>query len=256
MKQWLYVYRQWFLRDLRLRYRSSALGTAWLVLQPLAQILLFTLVFHRFFGLRWPTGDGSVGEYGLQVFIGLSLYTFVADVINRSPASVSSYPFLVTKVRFPLVLLPVVVVGVAGVQLVLSLAIAVLFAAWREAHAGALLLPLLLVPLAVYALALSWLFGAAGVYLRDVGHLAPSLGTLLLFLSPVFYPASMVPGSMRWLMIVNPLAWSCEAARDLLMSGQMFDGLAWTLHLAAAGALAVAAWAFFARIERGFADVL
>ena len=64
MKQWFYVYRQWLQRELQLRFRSSALGQSWLVLQPLAQILLFTLVFYQFFQVRWPSGDGSVGAAG------------------------------------------------------------------------------------------------------------------------------------------------------------------------------------------------
>ena len=92
MKQWLYVYMQWLLRELRMRYRASAVGGGWLILQPVVHILLFTLVFYQFFQVRWPVGDGSATEYGLQVFVGLSLYTFVADVINRAPASVWSHP--------------------------------------------------------------------------------------------------------------------------------------------------------------------
>ena len=116
----LYLYRQWLQRELHMRFRSSALGLGWLVLQPLAQIVLFTLVFYQFFQVRWPQGDGSVGEYGLQVFIGLSLFTFVAEVINRSPASVSGFPYLITKVRFPMLLLPAVVVGAGLVQLTVS----------------------------------------------------------------------------------------------------------------------------------------
>ena len=140
MPQWIYLYRQWLLRELQLRFRSSALGVAWLVLQPLAQILLFTLVFYKFFRVRWPAGDGSISEYSLQVFIGLTLFAFVSDVINRAPSSVSSFPFLITKVRFPLLLLPSVVVGAGTVQLGLSLCIAIGFALWREAHWQALAL--------------------------------------------------------------------------------------------------------------------
>ena len=157
MTQWPYVYRQWLQRELQLRFRSSALGTGWLVLQPLAQILLFTLVFYQFFQVRWPAGDGSVGEYGLQVFIGLGLYGFCAEVINRSPGSISAHPYLVTKVRFALLLLPAVVVGAAAVQLLLSLAIAAAFAFWRAPHWQALLLPLALLPLLLYGQALAWL---------------------------------------------------------------------------------------------------
>ena len=252
----LYLYRQWLQRELHMRFRSSALGLGWLVLQPLAQIVLFTLVFYQFFQVRWPQGDGSVGEYGLQVFIGLSLFTFVAEVINRSPASVSGFPYLITKVRFPLLLLPAVVVGAGLVQLALSLAVALVFALWRAVYWQALLLPLALLPLLLYAQALAWLLGAAGVYLRDIGHAAPSVSTLLMFLSPVFYPASMIPAGMQWLIVFNPLAWTLEAVRGLLMHGLQPHWAQWGGHLLAALALlALGRW-FFTRIQAGFADVL
>lgn len=257
MPQWIYLYRQWLLRELQLRFRSSALGVAWLVLQPLAQILLFTLVFYQFFRVRWPAGDGSIGEYSLQVFIGLTLFAFVSEVINRAPASVSSFPFLITKVRFPLLLLPSVVVGAGTVQLGLSLLIAMGFALWREAHWHALpLLPLVLLPLLIYTQAFAWFLGAIGVYLRDIGHLAPSVSSLLMFLSPIFYPASMIPAGMQWLIHYNPLAWSIEMVRGLLMHGQAIDWAWWGVHLVAACALLALARFFFIRIQSGFADVL
>lgn len=256
MTQWIYVYRQWLLRELQLRFRSSAVGVGWLVLQPVVHILLFTLVFYKFFQVRWPTGDGSAAEYGLQVFIGLALYTFIADVINRSPGSVWTYPYLVTKVRFPLALLPAVVVGASGVQLALALLITLPFAAMREVNVQVLLLPLCLLPLLIYALAIAWLLGAAAVYLRDIGHLAPSVSSLLLFLTPIFYPSSMVPGGMRWLVHLNPLAWAAEAARGILMQGVAPHWGGWGVHLLASCALLLFAWWFFRRVQPGFADVL
>ena len=256
MTQWPYVYRQWLQRELQLRFRSSALGTGWLVLQPLAQILLFTLVFYQFFQVRWPAGDGSVGEYGLQVFIGLGLYGFCAEVINRSPGSISAHPYLVTKVRFALLLLPAVVVGAAAVQLLLSLAIAAAFAFWRAPHWQALLLPLALLPLLLYGQALAWLLSSAGDYLRDIGHLAPSVSSLLLFLTPIFYPAAKIPPALQWLVHLNPLAWTAEAVRGLLMHGQPLAWAAWLAHLLAAVLLLVAARWFFLRVQPGFADVL
>ena len=256
MTQWFYVYRQWLLRELQLRFRSSAVGTGWMVLQPMVHILLFTLVFYQFFQVRWPQGDGSATEYGLQVFIGLSLYTFVAEIINRAPASVSNYPYLVTKVRFPLALLPAVVVGAAGVQMVLSLAIAVFFSAFKGLSLQALWLPVALLPLAGYGLALGWLLGSAAVYLRDIAHLAPSVSSLLMFLTPIFYPASMVPKGMRWLVDLNPLAWTAECARGLLMRGVGIDWAGWAGHMLTAGLLMCFALWFFRRIQPGFSDVL
>lgn len=257
MKQWLYVYLQWLLRELRLRYRASAIGGGWLILQPVVHILLFTLVFYKFFQVRWPVGDGSATEYGLQVFIGLSLYTFVADVINRAPASVWSHPYLVTKVRFPVEMLPMVQVGAAGLQLMLALLVILPFMLWRGSlHWAVILLPLYLLPLLLYVLGLGWMLGALSVYLRDIGHLAPSVSSLLLFLTPIFYPASMVPASMRWMIDLNPLAWAAEATRNVLLNGSAASLEGWGVHLLVSCIFAVLGWAFFQRTKPGFSDVL
>lgn len=256
MIQWLYLYRQWLVRELQVRFRSSAIGVGWLVLQPVVHILLFTLVFYKFFQIRWPGGTGTASEYGLQVFIGLSMYVFLSEIINRGPGSVLSYPFLITKVRFPLLMLPGVLVGAAGVQLVLSLTLASGLALFYLPSWHAVLLPVFILPLLLYGQALAWLLGSLGIYVRDLGHLAPSVSSLLMFLSPIFYPASLVPDSMKWLVNYNPLAWTSEAARNLLMQGAMPSWQLWSGHLlVAAVCLFVARWVF-KRIEPGFADVL
>lgn len=256
MLQLIYLYRQWLLRELQLRFRSSAIGVGWLILQPVVHILLFTLVFYKFFQVRWPGGGGSASEYGLQVFIGLSLYAFISEIINRGPGSVLSYPFLITKVRFPVMMLPSVLVGAAGVQLVLSLTLAALLALFYVPSWLGLLLPLCILPLLVYAQALAWLLGSLGIYIRDLGHLAPSVSSLLMFLSPIFYPASLVPESMKWLINYNPLAWTAEAARNVLMQGVLPAWQPWCVHLGVAMVcLWLARWVF-KRIEPGFADVL
>lgn len=256
MFQWIYLYRQWLMRELQLRFRSSAIGVGWLVLQPVVHILLFTLVFYKFFQIRWPGGGGSASEYGLQVFIGLSLYSFIAEIINRGPNSVLSYPFLITKVRFPLRLLPGVLVGAAGVQLLLSLTLAALLALFYQPSWLALLVPLCILPFLLYAQALAWLLGSLGIYIRDLAHLAPSVSSLLMFLSPIFYPASLVPAGMQWLVNLNPLAWTAEAVRSLLMQGVLPAWQPWAAHLLAAMACIVLSRWVFKRIEPGFADVL
>lgn len=120
----------------------------------------------------------------------------------------------------------------------------------------ALLLPLVLLPLLVYAMALAWLLGAVGVYLRDIGHLAPSVSSLLMFLTPIFYPASMIPKGLQWLVTVNPLAWTAEASRNLLMHGVTPGWELWALHGAIACSCLAIAWWVFRRTQPGFADVL
>ena len=256
MRQNMELYGQWLRRDLSLRYAGSVLGPLWLMIQPLLYIAVFTLVFYRFFNMRWPTGDGSAVDYGLKVFIGLALYTFVADILQRSSVILVAHPYLVTKVRFPLPLLPGVTVGSAAVQLGASLILVLPFSFSRGVGWELLMLPLLLGPLLMLARGLGWLLSSLGVYLRDIGSLMPSLTGFLMFLTPIFYPAEMVPASLRWIVDFSPLAWSVEAARQLMLQGQVPQWQAWCGHAIAAAVLAALSWSFFKRIQPGFADVL
>jgi lipopolysaccharide transport system permease protein len=265
MTHTLELYGQWVRREISQRFAGSVLGPLWLLLQPLSFIAVITLIFYGVFRTRWPGGDGSALDYALQVFVGLSVHGWCAEVLSRSPGSITAHPYLVTKVRFPLALLPAVVHGVALAQCLLSLALVALVAAVASA-AGALqatpswaalpLLPLVLLPSVLLLAGLGWLLAALGPYWRDLGNLMPAVSSLLMFLMPVFYPASMVPEGLTFLLTYNPLAYTIEGLRGLLLSGTPPDVWAGAAHLAAAAAVAgIGAW-FFRRVRSGFADVL
>jgi lipopolysaccharide transport system permease protein len=118
------------------------------------------------------------------------------------------------------------------------------------------LLPIVLLPLLLFALGLAWLLAALGVYLRDIGHLVNALVTVLLFMSPVFYPASNLPEPLRRLLMLNPLTAVLESSRAVLLWGQLPD---WALLLPctlAGGVAAWLGWLWFDRTRTGFADVL
>jgi len=123
MNRWLFLFVQWFKRDLAGRYRGSWLGLLWPVVQPAAQIAVFTLILHGFMQVRWPVSGEALGQgpsdawlYALNVLAGLTVFNFFAEVLGRAPSAILSQPNLVTKVRFPLLLLPAVTVGVALVH--------------------------------------------------------------------------------------------------------------------------------------------
>lgn len=255
-----YLFRQWLWRELAGRYRGSLLGLAWPVLQPLLQIAVFTLIFHDFMQLRWPgvgaTGGGAL-EYALNVGAGLAVFNYFAEVLSRAPQAVLAQPNLVTKVRFPLALLPAVTVGAALVHVAVGCAALLLFAAaLGRLSLVALWLPLFLLPLLLYGLALAWLLGALGVFLRDIAQAMPALTSVLMFLTPIFYPASAVPPSMALMVQANPIAWGAEALRALLLQGQLPALQEWGVHLAVATAALLLARQVFARLSGGFADVL
>lgn len=254
-----FLYWQWLRRDMAGRYRGSLLGLAWPVLQPLAQIMVLTLIFHRFMGMRWSSADGGGDalDFGLNVFAGLAVFNFFAEILARSPLAVLSQPNLVTKVRFPLMLLPLVTVGAATVHLLMGwLMICGGMLLWREAGPVALLLPLYCLPVIAYGAALAWMLAGLGVYLRDIVQVVPSVTSLLMFLTPIFYPPSVIPDSLAWMVGVNPVGWSVEVFRSLLVVGDLPDTGILLLHCGISLlSLAIAGW-LFQLLRKGFPDVI
>ena len=268
MTRWTFLFGQWLKRDLAGRYRGSLLGMLWPVAQPLAQIAVFTLIFHGFLQVRWPVATeatdaasaqaaGGAWAYALNVYAGLAVFNFFSEVLGRAPSAVLSQPNLVTKVRFPLPLLPAVTVGSALVHIAVGTVVLMVAGAVNGHLTWALAwLPLWLLPVVLYGTALALLLASLGVYVRDIGQVMPALTSLLMFLTPIFYPMAAVPAGLRGLFELNPVAWAAEGLRGVLLQGLALDGTDWSLHLmASAAAAGFAAWAF-KRLQKGFADVL
>lgn len=245
-------------REVLGRYRGSLFGIAWAIGNPLLMLAVYTLVFGYIFRAGWGTGVDTTGEYALVLFCGLTVFGIFAEVISRAPALILANPNYVKKVVFPIDCLPWVLVGAALFHAAASLAVLLLanlllrgVLPWTV-----LLLPLVLLPLVLLAVGAAWFLAALGVYVRDVGHVVNALVTVLLFLSPVFYPASNLPLPLRRLLMLNPLTAVLESARGVLLWGQPPD---WGLLLpctAAAAAVAWLGWLWFDRTRSGFADVL
>lgn len=266
MSRWYFIFVQWFKRDLEGRYRGSWLGMLWPLLQPLAQIAVFTLILHGVMQVRWPAAasagnvvgtGGSAWSYALNVLAGLTVFNFFAEVLSRAPTAVLSQPNLVTKVRFPLMLLPAVTVGAAlvhvGVGAVVLVVAAAVTGTW-SIHMAWLVLWLL--PVVFYGASLALLLASVGVYVRDIGQAMPAVTGLLMFLTPIFYPMAAVPEGMRGMFELNPVAWAAEALRGILLDARPLVLTDWVLHLAlSAAAAALTAW-IFRQLQEGFADVL
>jgi lipopolysaccharide transport system permease protein len=246
-------------RDIQTRYRGSVLGIGWALLGPLLMLGVFTLVFHGLFQMRWPVSAAGVAQvdFALQVFTGLLLFGFFAEVANRSPHLVTSQSNLVTKVVFPLHVLSVSAVLSAGFQTAVGATLLMLFTAVLVGPSLTwLALPLAVLPLALCLLALSWFLAALGVYLRDVAQMMAMLTTLMMFLSPVFYPLATVPERWQPLYLLNPLTRALVDVRGILFAGQWPAWEPLAVFTALAAAACVAAWGWFAWLRRGFADVL
>jgi lipopolysaccharide transport system permease protein len=246
-------------RDISGRYRGSLLGLVWSFVTPLVMLSVYTFLFGVVFKSRWAASPGeSRLNFALLLFVGLIVHGLFAECLNRAPSLVLQHVNLVKRVVFPLEILPWMTLLTATFHAAVSLCIWLLFAAFSDLGVSpqAALLPLVFLPLLLLTLGCSWFLASIGVYLRDVGQTVGIFTTVVLFLSPVFYPISAVPPSLQFVIRLNPLTFIIEQARAILTTSAPIDfsGLA----LATAVSLAVAScglW-WFQRTRKGFADVL
>lgn len=241
------------------RYKGSAMGLAWSFFNPVFMLTVYTFVFSEVFKSRWGVGgDESKTQFAVVLFVGMIVYGLFAEVLNRAPGLILSNVNYVKKVVFPLEILPVIAVGAALfhnlISLVVLLAAFALFNGYL--HWTAILTPLVLLPLVILTLGLGWMLASLGVFLRDVGQTIGIITTVLMFLSPVFYPVSAVPEKFRPWLMANPLTFVIEQAREVLIWGHLPDWVGLGLYTLAATAIAWTGYAWFQKTRKGFADVL
>ena len=240
------------LRDIKVRYKQTLLGVAWVLIQPLGTMLIFTLVFTRF--VRVDTGGMS---YPLFALSGLVLWLFFTNAITNSANSLVLNSHLITKVYLPRMYLPAATIGTGFVDLAISLTVLFVMAIFFGGRltASLLMLPVFVSMIVVFALALGLLFAPVTVRFRDVRQALPFLIQIWMFASPVIYPISIVPAKWQWLLLINPIAPILEGFRASL-TGRPFD---WP-HLGVAAAIVlatlIASLYLFRRAEDNFADVI
>lgn len=248
-------------RDIKARYRGAILGFFWAIFQPLLYLGVFTFVFTVIFPLRGDAWGGQLpGRTGfaLAVFLALIIFWLVSDCVVRSPSLMRSNAELVQNVVFPLEILPWITLGEAafhaGVRLLIFLTALVAFhgaVPWTI-----LLLPLVVAPLVLITLGVSWILAATGTFARDLDQITSVIMTAAMFVSAIFYPATVVPEAYRDYFMLNPLAFTIEQARLVAMWGEPPAWLALGGFLVAGLIVAWLGLRWFARSRGTFADVL
>jgi lipopolysaccharide transport system permease protein len=240
------------------RYRGSVLGLLWSLASPLLLLAAFTFVFGTIFQSRWGNAATGHGDYALLLFPGILLHGLMAEAVTRAPNLVTAVPNYVKKVVFPLELLPPVAVATALVHALLGFV--VLAGALVLARGGlplsAIALPAVLAPYVVLLLGATWFLAALGVYLRDIAQVMGLVTMLLMFLSPVLYPASALPAEYRGWLWANPLTLPLEETRAVLIEGRFPDWGALGAYSVVALAVASAGYWWFQKARKGFADVV
>jgi lipopolysaccharide transport system permease protein len=240
------------LRDIKVRYKQTLMGAAWVIIQPLMLMLVVTLVFNRFARI-----DAGKLPYPLFAYSGLLLWTFFAGGVTNGTYSLVSNVNLVTKVYFPRMFIPAAAVGAGLFDLcIASLLLVVLSIYYGVALTwGLLMLPVFVLVVTWLALGVGMMVAALTVRYRDLRHALPFAMQFWMFASPVVYPSSIVPEGWRWLYVLNPMTGILEGFRAAL-TGEAFD---WKLiGVSAAVSFALLAFAVyvFRRAEDSFADVI
>ena len=251
---WAYREVLYFLvwRDLKVRYKQTALGVAWVVMQPLLTTAIFTLFLGRMVGVP---SDGV--PYPLFVYAGMLPWSFFTSAVSSSSNSLVGNSQLITKVYFPRALIPAAAVAARLPDFAVGSVVLAVMMAWYGVGPTpyVLVLPACVVLVMLFALGLGMATSAMNVKYRDVGVMTPFVLQLWMFASPVVYPVSLVPERWRWLYSLNPLAGMVEGFRASLF-GRGFDWAA--LAASAAVTLALLAYAtfFFRRAQAQFADLV
>jgi lipopolysaccharide transport system permease protein len=250
-----YLLGQLVRRDVLLRYRGAMFGVLWIFLSPLIMLAIFAFIFGHIFQARWPQQESGI-PFWLLLYSGLIAFNVFAETISRAPTSVRSYPSFVKKIIFPVNILPVVPLGAALVHGGFNFLILLAALAWiGHMHIGTLFFPLLIAPLILLALGLSWFLAAWGVFIKDMTQIVPVFVQMLLFLSPVFYPVSAVPEVLRPIYQYNPLGAVIETSRAAII-GQPIEWSAWGIAFGFCLVAAILGYAFFQHSRDEFADAL
>lgn len=245
-------------REIRSRIVGTYLGLGHYVVVPLLMLLIYSFVFSQIFTMNWPGATGRYSDFVLRVFIGLIIFQFASELLNRAPSLVLENPAYVKKVVFPLETLVPIAVTVACFAAIVS------FGVFLLSHLiiiglpplGTLWLPIILLPLVLLAAGLGWALASLGVFLRDIRQLVGVLVALLTFLSPIFYPLSAVPPAFRSIFALNPLTQIIEMARSAIFDDQTPSLLPLLLLYAGTAAIAQLGYWGFMRTKGAFADVI
>jgi lipopolysaccharide transport system permease protein len=221
-------------------------------------------VFSEVFRVKWPSAGAALApaqsqyEFGLMLMIGLSVFQFFSETLSKSPSTIVGNPNLVTKVLFPTQLLPLSTMLASFVHFAINIVLIVVGALLigKSVGSGYLLIPFLAMSMLLFVAGLALLLAAFGVYARDLGHSVSILMGALMFLTPVFFPASSFPVKFRAMVDWNPMAFYIEAFRSII-GGQEGPSILMVALSVAVGALTfLFGMKVFTPLKKGFADVL
>ncbi len=240
-------------RDLKVRYKQTALGVAWAIIQPFITMFVFSVFFGKLGGIP---SDGI--PYPIFVYVGLIFWQFFSGSLSSTSSVLVSNQSIITKIYFPRLLLPIssVVTQLVDAMIASTILIALMFYYNYVPHIeGLLVLPILLIISFMASVGGGLVLASINVKYRDVRYVLPFFIQLLLFLTPVIYPAS-IAGKYSWVMAINPMTGVIQNARAALLGTAPINWMLIMISLLACTMLLLFGIYVFKKVERYFADIL
>ncbi|MCW8348134.1 ABC transporter permease [Vibrio sp. ZSDZ65] len=245
-------------REVQSRYRGSLLASGWLLLTPFFMLLVYLFVFGTVLQSRWSTGEESQSEFALILFLGLILFNFFSESLNRSTSLIVSNENYVKKVVFPLEIIPLSLIVCNIIQLIISLVVWYIgyYLVFDTVQSTSLYVIPIVLPFVIMVLAITYILSALGVYVRDISQMIALITTGLMFLSPLFFPLEKIPEGFRFIVNFNPITIPINNLRQALYWGGEPNWNQLALYSLIALLLLVLSIWFFDKLRDGFADVL
>jgi lipopolysaccharide transport system permease protein len=240
-------------RDIKVRYKQTAIGVTWAIFQPFMTMVVFSVFFGHF--AKMPS-DGI--PYPIFVYVGLLLWQFFSSSLNGASGSLTGNQGLVTKVYFPRLLLPISSTLTNFVDFAISSSILVglmVYYKFLPNLAGLWILPLLLIVTFMIAVGVGMFLASVNVKYRDVRYALPYFIQILLFVTPVIYPPSIV-GKYSWILAINPMTGVIKAARSAILGGSPINWLLLAISAGIGFLALVIGVLFFKKTERYFTDII
>ncbi len=247
---------QFIRRDIYSQYAGSIAGLLWTIITPLSQLLVYSFLFSIVFKIRMSKIDAGTDSFMLFFLSGLLPWTAFSDALSKSTGIIIQNSNLITKVAFPVGLLPI---STVCSSFILAGSGWILFLIWLLWNGSSsiywLLLPLPVIFFFMFTLGLAWILSSICVYLRDTQQILAVILNLWFYFTPILYPLPMVPSSMQWAIKLNPVYYFIELVRDVLFR----HTLSWTnLFISAviSAILITLGFICFKHLRGGFADVV
>ena len=242
-------------RDVKVKYKQTAIGVVWAILQPLVSMILFSVIFGHLAGIK---PEQSNVPYPLFVFAGLLPWTYFSASLTMSSTSLVGNSNLITKVYFPRLIIPLASIFSPLIDFVFAFTVLIGLFAWygRAPDWHAIAIPAFLLTALLTAFGVGLWLSSLNVRYRDIPYAIPFFTQIWLYATPVIYPVSMIPRDWRWLIAINPMTGVVEAFRwSVLGSGVPHYGVFGVSFVVGLGLAASGLW-YFRRTERHFADII